>query len=250
MDENSSALSQDAIDELLDSQVTDETEGAAEQAAEPSADLAVAEPETEDAPAADPEEEGLTDAESEVEAEDLLVAEPATDSPPEEESPEPEPVLIAAPPPPGITPPPGVVHIEQSPSEATGTQLEGISEEQARVIAGEASQAAITPLHNDIGAISNRVDALEAALQKIKRLEGEIARLKSQDQAAQGLKIEDLQPLVDRLLALEQSARKSPLHNLYDRFDCSECRNHGAAQARVRCRSCGTEGWFGRKESA
>ncbi len=127
-----------------------------------------------------------------------------------------------------------------------------MNEEQVMMIAGEAAEAAVAPVQGDVGLISGRVDALEAAIAKIGQLEAELAKLKSAGggNTGGGLSIEDIKPLVDRLKELEKGAKNSPLFNLYEKFTCASCGNHGAAQARARCGKCGKEGWFGRKESA
>ncbi len=85
---------------------------------------------------------------------------------------------------------------------------------------------------------------------KIQALEAEIQQLKAQKPGGGGLDLEALKPLVDRVKELERGAKSSPLFNLYDKFTCSSCDNHGAAQARARCGKCGKEGWFGRKGAA
>ena len=117
------------------------------------------------------------------------------------------------------------------------------------MIAGEAAESAVAPVQADLGLVSGRVDAMEAAQVKIALLEAEIATLKAQNTGG-ALKIEDLKPLIDRLKALEKGAKNSPLFNLYEKFTCASCGNHGAVQARTRCGSCGKEGWFGRKQAS
>ena len=118
------------------------------------------------------------------------------------------------------------------------------------MIAGEAADSAIAPLQGDLGIISGRVETLEAAIKKIETLEAEVARLKAQKSAAGGgITVEQLKPVIDRLLKLEKAAKGSPVFGLYDKFTCSSCASQGAAQVRARCGSCGKEGWFGRKEA-
>ena len=121
------------------------------------------------------------------------------------------------------------------------------------MIAGETAESSIAPLQADLGLISGRVDALEAAMAKIKELEAEIKKLKARPAAAApsgGLTLNDVKPLIERVAKLEQGAKNSPLFNLYEKFTCGSCGTHGAAQARARCGVCGTEGWFGRKKPA
>jgi uncharacterized small protein (DUF1192 family) len=117
------------------------------------------------------------------------------------------------------------------------------------IIAGEAAESAITPLQGDLDIISGRVSTLEEAVKKIASLEAEVARLKAQKPAAAagGITIEQLKPLVDRLAKLEKAAKGSPVFNLYEKFVCSSCASHGAAQVKARCGACGKEGWFGKK---
>lgn len=268
MDENSSVLSQDAIDALLNSQVVDdsEEEAPAEESAlapEPIAEAAP-EPVTEAAPEPTPVAEAAPAAPvAQAAPPPAPVVEAAPAAPVVEAVPAtpaaPEPVMVAAPPPPGVTPPPGVVHVEPpaaapvagAPAPVAAPEaVGGVTEEQAMMIAGEAAEAAIAPVQGDIGLVSGRVDALEAAIAKIQKLEVEIATLKSQKAGSGGIDLETLRPLVDRLLNLEKGAKNSPLFNLYEKFTCSSCDNHGAAQARARCGKCGKEGWFGRKEAA
>ena len=116
------------------------------------------------------------------------------------------------------------------------------------MIAGETSEAMVAPVQADVAAVSGRVDALEAALKKIEGLEQQIKQIKSSGTSGGGLSMEAIKPLIDRVARLEQGAKNSPLFNLYEKFTCSSCGNHGAAQARVRCGVCGKEGWFGRKQ--
>ena len=90
---------------------------------------------------------------------------------------------------------------------------------------------------------------LEAALKKIEGLERQIEELKTAGASGGGgLSIAAIKPLIDRVARLEKGALNSPLFNLYEKFTCSSCGSHGAAQARARCGVCGKEGWFGRKQ--
>lgn len=259
MDENSSVLSQDAIDALLTSSVSAEpAEEAPVEEAAPAAEaapevVAEAAPVVEAAPAAAAPVAEPVPAAPAPAAPAAPVAAPVVEAAPAA----PAPVMVSAPPPPGATPPPGVVHAEPPPAAPPAAvavapeAIAGVTEEQAMMIAGEAAEAAVAPVQGDVGLVSGRVDALEVAVAKIKALEAEVERLKSQKPATSGgLDLEALKPLVERVKELERGAKNSPLFNLYDKFICSSCDNHGAAQARARCGKCGKEGWFGRKEAS
>lgn len=253
MDENSAALSQDAIDELVDTQSKPDDQA-----------------DTETVTTEEPQSEASTDevdAESGESPEDTLDDEPASPEPdpvpPEPSSVitmkgpepldipdavEPEPLTVDAPPPPGVTPPPGVVH---EASNSGQFEEDVIDEEHAMQLADTAVNAAIAPVKSDIGKLATRMGTLEAALKKIAMLEAEVSRLKSQQKAAlSGVSVDDLKPLVERLMKLEKAAKGSPVFNLYEKFTCASCESHGAAQVRSRCGSCGKEGWFGRKNAA
>ena len=254
MDENSSVLSQDAIDALLNSQPSDDasSEAPVEEAAPPE-------------PVAEaPEPVAAAVAEPAAVVPDPVVAAPVAAAPVVEAAPPPvavapaapEPITVSAPPPPGVTPPPGVVHaapaVPAAPVAAApaAEPVGGVTEEQVLMMSGEASEAAVAPLQADIGLISGRVGALEAAIAKIQALEMEISNLKAMQATGGGLTMETLKPLIDRVASLEKGAKNSPLFNLYEKFTCSSCGTHGAAQARARCGVCNKEGWFGRKEPA
>ncbi len=302
MDENSQVLSQDAIDELLESQASGETvdddapnPGAASANADETGDAEVAELDATAEPS-ESEDDSSDEEDSEI-PEDVVADSPAANEPDSDEKdtqesgqpdsvpsdeaaeaaedqkpsqsepvveilsesqeettepaaapPTPPPVMVNAPPPPGVTPPPGVVHKEMPKTEESGT---GITEEQARVVAQEAAQTAMESSKAELGAVSGRLNALEAAIAKIQVLEKEVSRLKAEKvTSASDIDLETLRPLVERLLALEKGAKNSPLFNLYEKFTCASCSHTGSAQARARCGSCGKEGWFGRKDAA
>jgi hypothetical protein len=261
MDENSSVLSQDAIDALLNAQPTDDTEEAvpAEEAApaeETVVQVAAEEPAAEAAPEPEPVAEAAPVAAA-AEPVAPVVAEAAPEPVAVVETPPapaaPEPVTVSAPPPPGVTPPPGVVHATPPAAPApaeTPPAAGGVTEEQVMMMSGEAAESAVAPLQADLGLISGRVDSLEAALAKIQALENEIASLKKTQSAGSGVSLEDLKPLIERVVSLEKGAKNSPLFNLYEKFTCSSCNTEGAAQARARCGVCNKEGWFGRKKPA
>lgn len=235
MDQNSSVLSQDAIDALLNSQLSDDADDAApsEEAAPPQA------PAVEPVPVAEP-------------AAPAPVAAPVVEAAPPAPA-APQPVMVNAPPPPGVTPPPGVIYAAPAAPVAAQPAVPagGLTEEQVLMMAGEAAEAAVAPVQGDIGIISGRVDVLEAAQAKIRALEIEIASLKAAVRAAGGgITLEAIKPLIERVAALEKGAKNTPLFNLYEKFTCSSCATHGAAQARARCGVCGKEGWFGRKKPA
>lgn len=269
MNETSSALSQEAIDAMLNSQAseeTDEKDASVEDAPAPepiaeveetaaaseTADSEQPEPEIAEQPAdeaAEPEASGSAEPEpSEPEA----TTEPVTVSAvslasldlEEDGDDEPAPVTVNAPPPPGVTPPPGVVHAEQPP----GVADEEI-EERFRTIADEIASSVIGSMQGELSALSQRITALESIESRISAIEANIAGLPT-GESTDGLSLEELMPLIERLKALEKGAKNSPLFNLYEKFTCSSCESHGAAQARTRCGNCGKEGWFGRRQAA
>lgn len=253
MDENSAALSQDAIDELVDTQAKPDDEAETETAASEELTTEAATDEV-DAESDEVSEEPLDDEQASPEP-DPVPPEPSSvitmkgPEPLDIPGPvEPEPLTVDAPPPPGVTPPPGVVH---DASNSNQFEDDAVDEEHAMQLADTAVTAAIAPVKSDIGKLATRIVTIEAALKKIASLEAEVSRLRSQQKAASsGVSVDDLKPLVERLMKLEKAANGSPVFNLYEKFTCASCESHGAAQVRSRCGSCGKEGWFGRKNAA
>jgi hypothetical protein len=248
MNENGNTLSQEAIDALLESQPDQEEEG------EPSASSAGPEvatatdgpvsPETEEKRAptdtSEQPEADIADDADETLATVQAASAPAT------------PLTINVPPPPGAVTPPGVVHAGPTTSTAAAssyTGAPGLDKDEVVMIASEAAESAVAPLQEGLSAVSGRIGALEEALKKIVALEKQVVALKGQvSTTSGGLTLEDLRPLVDRLLKLEHGTRHTPAFNVYEKFTCSSCQAHGAVQVRTRCSSCGSEGWLGRKE--
>ncbi len=146
----------------------------------------------------------------------------------------PAPVYQPLPPPPPLIPPPVVAQ----PGKGGVTRAEAIE------IAGEAAETEVAPVQASVSRVSKRVDTLEAALDQIAELEEEISRLKKTPESKVDPRV--LQ-LYDRIRALEDRARKSPVFGLYDKFTCSGCGHIGEAQVRVRCGHCTKDGWYGKK---
>ena len=138
------------------------------------------------------------------------------------------------PPPPPLVPPPVVAQPGKG----------GITREEAVEIAGEAAETESAPIQASVSRVSKRVDTLEAALDQIIELEEEISRLKKRPEPKPDPRV--LQ-LFDRMRALEERSRKSPVFGLYDKFTCSGCGHIGEAQVRVRCGHCARDGWYGKK---
>ena len=82
------------------------------------------------------------------------------------------------------------------------------------------------------------------ALDQIAELEEEISRLKKKPEPKPDPRV---LKLFDRINALEDRARQSPVFGLYEKFSCSSCGHTGEAQVRSRCGHCEKEGWFGKK---
>jgi hypothetical protein len=210
MDENTTALTQDAIDALLSTPKDEAQTADAAMTVPPVATQAPA------APSAVP----------------VQPAVPTT-------------ITINAPPPPDATPPPGVVHASQPQAS-----VPALDEERAAAIATEAAVAAVSPLQSSLSSLSNRMKALETALKKIESLEKEIARLKAQKPQGEVVTVETVRPLAERVVKLEKAAKNSPVFNIYEKFTCASCGSQGAAQVRTRCGACGKEGWLGRSKAA
>lgn len=249
MDENSSTMSQDAIDALLESQAAGDADEEAVAAVDRTAgtgdeDQTDAGTGPSDEPTAGPSEAlAGTDADEEGAAVSAVADQDIPAAPEDKPAAKPRPVPVNTPPPPGATPPPGVVSSDES-------EDEGLSEEQLLAMIGEATDNAVIPVQNDVSILSGRIDALETALAKIKELEAQVAELKKSQNRGDSVTLEMLKPLVDRVVALEKGAKGDPLFNLYEKFNCSSCYSNGTAQARARCSKCGKEGWFGRREAA
>ena len=138
------------------------------------------------------------------------------------------------PPPPPLVPPPVVAQPGKG----------GITRDEAIEIAGEAAESEAAPIQASVSRVSKRVDTLEAALDQIAELEEEISRLKKRPEPKPDPRI---LKLYDRMLVLEDRARKSPVFGLYDKFTCKSCGHLGEAQVRVRCGHCAKDGWYGKK---
>jgi hypothetical protein len=122
----------------------------------------------------------------------------------------------------------------------------GVTREEATEIAGEAAESEAAPIQASVSRISKRVDTLEMALDRIAELEEEIYRIKKKPEAE--VKPDPrVQKLFDRLNAIEERAKASPVFGLYDKFTCGSCGHMGEAQVRARCGHCEKEGWFGKK---
>jgi len=149
----------------------------------------------------------------------------------------PAPVYQPLPPPPPMIPPPVVAQPGKG----------GVTREEATDIAGEAAETGIAPIQASVSRISKRVDTLEMALDQIAELEEEISRLKKRTEPKPDPRV---LKLFDRLNALEERAKQSPVFGLYDKFACSSCGHTGEAQVRARCGHCDKEGWFGKKSNS
>ena len=144
------------------------------------------------------------------------------------------PVYQPLPPPPPLIPPPVVAQPGKG----------GVTREEATEIAGEAAETESAPIQASVSRISKRVDTLEMALDQIAELEEEISRLKKRPEPKPDPRV---LKLFDRINALEDRARKSPVFGLYEKFTCGSCGHMGEAQVRARCGHCEKEGWFGKK---
>jgi hypothetical protein len=236
--DNGAVLSQDAIDALLNSAPEDAPAAPAEAAApEPAAEVTV---NVVEAPPLNPELEVAEDSGAAalgIEVGPPPGAAPAAAAPvaPQGASPiPPAPVYQPLPPPPPLIPPPVVAQPGKG----------GVTREEAAEIAGEAAETESAPIQASVSRISKRVDTLEMALDQIAELEEEISRLKKKPEPKPDPRV---LKLFDRINALEERARKSPVFGLYDKFSCSSCGHMGEAQVRSRCGHCEKEGWFGKK---
>jgi len=235
--ENGAVLSQDAIDALLNSTPSDAP-------ADAPAPAATAEPEVAAVEAPPLNSEVVADSAAAALGIEVspppAAAVPAPVAPaaaPQGSSPiPPAPVYQPLPPPPPMIPPPVVAQPGKG----------GVTREEATEIAGEAAESEAAPIQASVSRISKRVDTLEMALDRIAELEEEIYRIKKKPEPE--IKPDPrVQMLFDRLNALEDSAKASPVFGLYEKFTCRSCGHLGETQVRSRCGHCEKEGWFGKK---
>jgi len=245
--DNGAVLSQDAIDALLNSAPEADADApAAEPTPEP-----VAEPTVDvvEAPPLEPEiveDSGAAALGIEVSPPPAEIAPPPAVVPvaaaapvaapvPQGDSPIPAaPVYQPIPAPPAMIPPPVIAQPGKG----------GVTREEATEIAGEAAETESAPIQASVSRISKRVDTLEMALDRIAELEEEISRIKKKPEPKPDPRV---LKLFDRLNALEERAKASPVFGLYEKFACGSCGHTGEAQVRARCGHCEKEGWFGKK---
>ncbi len=238
--DNGAVLSQDAIDALLNAApAADGDAPATESQPADSADPSTGAAETVQVDSNTPETGGNSGAQ----ALGVEVAPPPSDAQPSlSGSPAPQgnspipaaPVYQPLPPPPPMIPPPVVAQPGKG----------GITREEATEIAGEAAETESAPIQASVSRIAKRIDTLELALDQIAELEEEIVRLKKRPEPKPDPRV---LKLFERLNALEERAKNSPVFGLYDKFNCTSCGHIGEAQVRARCGHCEKEGWFGRK---
>jgi len=243
--DNGAVLSQDAIDALLNAAPADAAPDAAAPESDPEPAVVEAEVNVVEAPSLETEvadDSGAAALGFEVTPPPAAAPGPVAQAPaapavPQGNSPiPPAPVYQPLPPAPPMIPPPVVAQPGKG----------GVTREEATEIAGEAAESEAAPIQASVSRISKRVDTLEMALDRIAELEEEIYRIKKKPEAE--VKPDPrVQKLFDRLNAIEERAKASPVFGLYDKFTCGSCGHMGEAQVRARCGHCEKEGWFGKK---